>query len=47
MSPILRAAAVYAFLLVVFRAMGRRTLAETTTFDFVLLLIISEAAVAP
>ncbi|WP_435017713.1 DUF421 domain-containing protein [Tundrisphaera sp. TA3] len=43
MEPVLRAVAVYAFLLVVIRAAGRRTLAETTNFDFVLLLIISEA----
>jgi uncharacterized membrane protein YcaP (DUF421 family) len=42
MNPILRGAAVYLFLLLVFRIMGKRTLNETTTFDFVLLLIISE-----
>jgi uncharacterized membrane protein YcaP (DUF421 family) len=39
---IVRTAAVYAFLLVVFRFSGRRTLSEMTTFDLVLLLIISE-----
>ncbi|WP_435011263.1 DUF421 domain-containing protein [Tundrisphaera lichenicola] len=43
MEPVLRAAAVYGLLMVVVRASGRRTLGETTTFDFVLLLIISEA----
>ncbi len=43
MTPILRATCVYVFLLVVLRASGRRTLGEMTTFDFVLLLIISEA----
>ena len=43
MEPVLRAFAVYAFLLVLVRASGRRTLGEATTFDFVLLLIISEA----
>lgn len=43
MDAILRAAAVYAFLLVLFRLSGRRTLSEITTFDFVLLLIIGEA----
>lgn len=43
MEPIWRAASVYLFLLVVVRATGRRTLGETTTFDFVLLLVISEA----
>lgn len=33
----------YAFLLVVFRIAGKRSLAQITTFDFVLLLIIGEA----
>ena len=42
MNPILRGAAIYLFLLLVFRIMGKRSLNETTTFDFVLLLIISE-----
>lgn len=43
MEPVLRAAAVYLFLMVVVRATGRRTLGEMTTFDFVLLLVVSEA----
>lgn len=43
MNSILRAAAVYLFLLVVFRLAGKRTLSQITTFDAVLLLIISEA----
>ncbi len=43
MDAVLRALAVYLFLVVVFRISGKRTLAEVTTFDFVLLLIISEA----
>src|SRR5947209_14347683 len=43
MQSVLRAAAVYAFLMVVFRLAGKRTLSEATTFDFMLLLIISEA----
>lgn len=43
METVLRAAAMYAILLVLFRIAGRRTLAEASTFDFVLLLIISEA----
>ena len=43
MESVFRAAAVYLFLLVVFRLAGHRTLAQITTFDFVLLLIISEA----
>jgi uncharacterized membrane protein YcaP (DUF421 family) len=42
MEPILRGLAVYVFLLVVFRLSGKRSLAETTSFDLVLLLIISE-----
>ena len=43
MDAVLRATAVYVFLLVVFRIAGRRTLMEMTTFDFILLLILSEA----
>ena len=43
MDSVLRAAAVYLAVLVVFRLAGRRTLSEVTTFDFVLLLIIGEA----
>lgn len=43
MDAVLRAAAVYVVLLLVFRIAGRRTLSEITTFDFVLLLIIGEA----
>lgn len=43
MDAVLRAAAIYGFLLVVFRVTGRRTLAQITTFDLVLLLIIGEA----
>ena len=43
MYSILRGAAVYLILLLVFRIAGKRTLSEITTFDFVLLLIISEA----
>jgi uncharacterized membrane protein YcaP (DUF421 family) len=42
-EPVLRAAAVYVFMLAVVRAAGRRTLGEMTSFDFVLLLVISEA----
>jgi len=42
MEPVLRGLAVYAFLLIVFRFAGKRTLSNTTTFDLVLLLIISE-----
>lgn len=43
MTSILSAAAIYAFLLAVFRVAGKRTLKEATVFDFVLLLIIGEA----
>jgi uncharacterized membrane protein YcaP (DUF421 family) len=43
MDAVLRAAAIYFFLLVLFRIAGKRTLSDVTTFDFVLLLIIGEA----
>ena len=43
MNPVIRGLAVYLFVYVVFRILGKRSLAEITTFDFVLLLIISEA----
>jgi uncharacterized membrane protein YcaP (DUF421 family) len=44
MEQVLRAGAVYVLLLVVFRAAGKRTLAQLTPFDFVLLLVIGEAS---
>jgi uncharacterized membrane protein YcaP (DUF421 family) len=43
METVIKATAVYLFLLLMFRVAGKRTLAQVTTFDFVLLLIISEA----
>ena len=43
MDAIARTVAVYLFLLVIFRVAGRRTLAEASNFDFVLLLIVAEA----
>jgi uncharacterized membrane protein YcaP (DUF421 family) len=43
MDSIIRAAVVYVVLLVLFRIAGKRSLAEVTNFDLVLLLIISEA----
>lgn len=43
MDTVIRAAMVYLGLLVIFRIAGKRSLAQITTFDFVLLLIISEA----
>lgn len=42
MDSVLRGLAVFLTLLVIFRIAGKRTLHETTTFDFVLLLIIAE-----
>lgn len=44
MTSILRAAIMYIFLLVVLRLTGKRSLAQTTIFDFVLLLIIAESS---
>ena len=43
MESVVRAAAIYIGLLVIFRVIGNRTLGQLTTFDLVLLLIISEA----
>ncbi|MGH7516050.1 MAG: DUF421 domain-containing protein [Gemmatimonadales bacterium] len=43
MNPILRATVMFVFLMVVFRLAGKRSLAQITPFDFVLLLIIGEA----
>ena len=42
MDSVIRAAIVYGFVRLVFRIAGKRSVAEITTFDFVLLLIISE-----
>jgi uncharacterized membrane protein YcaP (DUF421 family) len=43
MASVVRAFVIYLFVFVVFRISGQRTLAQITTFDFVLLLIIGEA----
>lgn len=43
MIPVARTALMYAFLLVLIRASGKRTLAEVTIFDFITLLVMSEA----
>ena len=43
MESVIRAVAIYGLLLVVFRLTGNRSLGQITTFDFILLLIISEA----
>jgi uncharacterized membrane protein YcaP (DUF421 family) len=43
MESVVRALVVYVLLMALFRVAGKRTLAHTTSFDLVLLLIISEA----
>ena len=43
MTAVLHALVVYVMLMVLFRITGKRSLGQATTFDFVLLLIISEA----
>ncbi|HZW08549.1 MAG TPA: YetF domain-containing protein [Phycisphaerales bacterium] len=43
MDMIVRGAGIYAVVWLCFRLAGRRTMAEMTTFDFVLLLICGEA----
>ena len=43
MDTILRTFTIYLFLLLLFRLIGKRTLSEVSTFDFILLLIVSEA----
>lgn len=43
MDTVLRVAAVYLFLLLIFHIAGKRSMAQITTFDFIVLLIISEA----
>jgi len=44
MESVLRAAVIYFFLVVIFRIAGRRSLSEMSNFEFILLLIIGEAA---
>lgn len=43
MESVFRALFIYTVLMVLFRITGKRSLGQITTFDFVLLLIISEA----
>jgi uncharacterized membrane protein YcaP (DUF421 family) len=43
MEPVLRAVGCYVLLLVIVRLSGKRGLAQVTIFDFVLLLLISQA----
>lgn len=42
MESVVRGAAIYVILLIVFKFAGRRTTAQMTPFDFVLMLIIAE-----
>ena len=44
MDAVLRALLIYLALLLLFRVMGKRSLSQATTFDFVLLLVVGEAA---
>jgi uncharacterized membrane protein YcaP (DUF421 family) len=39
---VLRGAAIYLFLMLIFRLLGKRSLGQVTNFDFVLLLVIGE-----
>lgn len=43
MNSVLRAIAIYFFLLLMIRLTGKRNLAQITTFDFVLVLVIGQA----
>lgn len=43
MDGVLRGLAIYAVLVLLFRLTGKRSLAQATTFDLILLLIVSEA----
>lgn len=43
MDAVLRAVLIYVALLLLFRIMGKRSLSQATTFDFVLLLVVGEA----
>jgi uncharacterized membrane protein YcaP (DUF421 family) len=43
MESVVRAVVIYGVLLIMFRFTGKRSLGQITTFDFILLLIISEA----
>lgn len=42
MNPVVRGLVVYVFLVIIFRFIGKRSLSQSTTFDLILLLIISE-----
>ena len=43
MDAVISAAVIFIFLVVLFRIVGKRMVAQITTFDLLLLLIISEA----
>lgn len=43
MDSVLRAVSIYLFLVILFRLVGKRALADVSTFDLLLLMIISEA----
>jgi uncharacterized membrane protein YcaP (DUF421 family) len=43
MDSVIRGAVIYVFLFILLRCNGKRTIGEVDTFDFILLLIISEA----
>jgi uncharacterized membrane protein YcaP (DUF421 family) len=43
MDAVLRGAAVYAFLVIIFSVLGRRTLMQTTNFDMLLLIIVGQS----
>jgi len=44
MDSVLRAAAIFCFLVLMFRVAGMRSLAEVSNFEFILFLIVGEAA---
>ena len=43
MNPVVRGVVIYLFLLIIFRILGKRSLAQLSSFDFILLLIIGES----
>jgi uncharacterized membrane protein YcaP (DUF421 family) len=43
MNAVLRPLLIYLLLMVIFRLTGKRSIGEITTFDFILLLVVSEA----
>ncbi|MFD1718881.1 DUF421 domain-containing protein [Georgenia deserti] len=43
MDAVLRAVAIYLVLMLIFRLTGKRTIAQLTPFDFVVILIVGEA----